>query len=41
MLGVGGERPESRGEGRIKHSRLLLIVKYTNPIFGIQDLLRD
>ena len=25
MLGVGGERPESRGEGRIKHSRLLEI----------------
>ena len=25
MLGVGGERPESRGEGRLKRSRLLLV----------------
>ena len=23
MLGVGGERAESRAEGRLKHSRLL------------------
>ena len=25
MLGVGGERAKSRGEGRLKHSRLLAL----------------